>query len=119
MMAEPKDKRANSLNGIGVVKLCINIHPSGIGDKVDQAPQVIKQLTHLKAMLARSHRTVLKFDIHRNDKIAAYVTVRGAKALEILNRALQVKDYKLKHHCFSDTGSFGFGIKEHIDIGIK
>jgi large subunit ribosomal protein L11e len=119
MAAEPKDKRANPLNAIRVAKLCININPGGVGDKVNQASRVIQQLTDQRAMLARSHRTIPKFGIRRNDKIAAYVTVRGPKALEILNRALQVKDYELKQHCFSDTGNFGFGIKEHIDLGIK
>jgi large subunit ribosomal protein L11e len=115
----PKDKRPNRLNQIRVGKLCININPGGVGDKVNQASRVTQQLTGQKAMLARSRRTIPKFGIRRNDRIAAYVTVRGPKALEILNRALQVRDYELKHGCFSDTGSFGFGIKEHIDLGIK
>jgi large subunit ribosomal protein L11e len=117
--AEVKDKRENPMRQIRVAKLCININPGGVGDKVNQASRVIQQLTGQKAMLARSRRTIPKFGIRRNDKIAAYVTVRGPKAVEILNRALQVKDYELSHHCFSDTGNFGFGIKEHIDLGIK
>ena len=31
----------------------------------------------------------------------------------------QVKEYELHAHNFSDTGNFGFGIEEHIDLGIK
>lgn len=31
----------------------------------------------------------------------------------------QVKEYELYRENFSDTGSFGFGIQEHIDLGIK
>jgi large subunit ribosomal protein L11e len=69
--------------------------------------------------LARSHRTIPKFGVRRNDKIAAYVTVRGAKALKILNNALQVQDFEISSRCFSSTGNFGFGIKEHIDLGLK
>ena len=32
---------------------------------------------------------------------------------------LKVKDNELKKGCFSNTGNFGFGINEHIDLGIK
>lgn len=31
----------------------------------------------------------------------------------------QVREYELKKNNFSDTGNFGFGIQEHIDLGIK
>ena len=32
---------------------------------------------------------------------------------------LQVREYELKRENFSATGNFGFGIAEHIDLGIK
>ena len=48
-----------------------------------------------------------------------WVTVRGFKANEILDRGLKVKEYELKRKNFSDTGCFGFGITEHIDLGLK
>jgi large subunit ribosomal protein L11e len=30
-----------------------------------------------------------------------------------------VKEYELRKDCFSDTGNFGFGVQEHIDLGLK
>lgn len=48
-----------------------------------------------------------------------HVTVRGEKAMEILERGLKVKEYELNRKNFSITGNFGFGITEHIDLGIK
>merc|ERR1712173_309766 len=54
-----------------------------------------------------------------NEKIAVYVTVRGERAAEILDRGLKVKEYELRERNFSKTGCFGFGIREHIDLGIK
>lgn len=59
------------------------------------------------------------FSIRRNEKIAVWVTVRGEKAEEILERGLKVKEYELKRSNFSSMGNFGFGIQEHIDLGIK
>ena len=47
------------------------------------------------------------------------IQVRGFKANEILDRGLKVKEYELKKVNFSNTGCFGFGITEHIDLGLK
>merc|ERR1719284_1245008 len=51
--------------------------------------------------------------------VACHVTVRGEKAEEILERGLKVKEYELRKKNFSKKGSFGFGITEHIDLGLK
>ena len=59
------------------------------------------------------------FHYGRNEKIAVHVTVRGEKATEILERGLKVKEYELQRKNFSATGNFGFGVTEHIDLGIK
>jgi len=63
--------------------------------------------------------TVRSFGIRRNEKIAVHCTVRGPKAEEILEKGLKVKEYELRRGNFSQTGNFGFGIQEHIDLGIK
>lgn len=80
---------------------------------------------NLWAFLARivvigtARYTVRSFGIRRNEKIACYVTVRGDKAMQLLESGLKVKEYELLRRNFSDTGCFGFGIQEHIDLGIK
>jgi large subunit ribosomal protein L11e len=68
---------------------------------------------------SKARYTVRTFGIRRNEKIAVHTTVRGEKALEILERGLKVKEYELRKRNFSETGNFGFGISEHIDLGIK
>jgi large subunit ribosomal protein L11e len=60
------------------------------------------------------HRRLTTFD-----RIAVHVTIRGPKAEEILERGLKVKEYELRKRNFSESGNFGFGISEHIDLGIK
>lgn len=47
------------------------------------------------------------------------MTVRGEKAMQLLESGLKVKEYELLRRNFSDTGCFGFGIQEHIDLGIN
>lgn len=39
--------------------------------------------------------------------------------MEILERGLKVKEYELEKVNFSQSGNFGFGITEHIDLGLK
>ncbi|KAL7185363.1 hypothetical protein ACSBR2_027328 [Camellia fascicularis] len=47
------------------------------------------------------------------------VRVRGEKAMQLLASGLKVKEYELLRRNFIETGCFGFGIQEHIDLGIK
>ena len=75
--------------------------------------------TRSSPVLPLARYTVRSFSIRRNEKIAVWVTVRGEKAEEILERGLKVKEYELKKSNFSSAGNFGFGIQEHIDLGIK
>merc|ERR1712146_367369 len=77
------------------------------------------QLTGQQPVFSKARYTVRTFSIRRNEKIAVHVTVRGDKALQLIQAGLKVKEFELIRRNFSDTGNFGFGISEHIDLGIK
>ncbi len=36
-----------------------------------------------------------------------------------MERGIKVKEYELKSSSFTDAGCFGFGIDEHIDLGLR
>ena len=84
-----------------------------------RASKVLEQLTGQTPVTSKARYTVRTFGIRRNEKIAVHVTIRGPKAEEILERGLKVKEYELRRKNFSDTGNFGFGIQEHIDLGAR
>ncbi|XP_033176698.1 60S ribosomal protein L11-like [Bombus impatiens] len=102
-------------------KVCVAIVVEVFGKNVVYSGMciVLEQLTGQQPVFSKARYTVRSFGIRRNEKIAVHCTVRGAKAEEILERGLKVREYELRKENFSGTGNFGFGIQEHIDLGIK
>eukprot|EP01088_Endostelium_zonatum_P006884 TRINITY_DN19024_c0_g1_i1.p1 TRINITY_DN19024_c0_g1~~TRINITY_DN19024_c0_g1_i1.p1 ORF type:complete len:266 (-),score=86.49 TRINITY_DN19024_c0_g1_i1:40-837(-) len=112
-------KKSDVMRKIKIDKVIVNICVGESGDKLTRAGKVLEQLTGQKPVTARARITIRSFGIKRNEKIGVHTSVRGNKALEILEKGLKVKEYELKDANFSQTGTFGFGIDEHIDLGLK
>ena len=112
-------KEENVMRNIQIDKLVINCCVGEPGDKLTKATKVLKDLSGQEPVLNQAKITIRSFSIRRGDKIAAHVSIRGDKAKDILERGLKVKDFQLKKDSFSNNGTFGFGIQEHIDLGLR
>merc|ERR1712162_38494 len=100
-------------------KLIINIAVGESGDRLTKAVRVLQQLSDQTPVESVARYTVRTFGIRRNEKIACHVTVRGEKAMDLIERGLKITDYEISAKHFSATGNFGFGVNEHIDLGLK
>eukprot|EP01118_Nematostelium_gracile_P013689 TRINITY_DN519_c0_g1_i2.p1 TRINITY_DN519_c0_g1~~TRINITY_DN519_c0_g1_i2.p1 ORF type:complete len:194 (-),score=56.77 TRINITY_DN519_c0_g1_i2:52-633(-) len=115
-----EERKPNPMKNVFIEKLCLNISVGQSGDRLTRASKVLEQLTGGQTpVTSKARYTVRTFGIRRNEKIACHVTVRGEKAAELLEKGLKVKEYELKASNFSNNGNFGFGVDEHIDLGIK
>ena len=97
------------MRGVRVAKLILNISVGEAGDRCTKAAKVLEQLTGQVPVFGSARYTVRSFSIRRGEKIGCSVTVRGEKALQLIEAGLKVKEYELLKRNFSDTGCFGFG----------
>ncbi|KAE8798039.1 60S ribosomal protein L11 [Hordeum vulgare] len=72
----------------------------GISDKA--AHEVLEQLSGQSSVFSKARYTVRSFGIRPNEKIACYVTIRGEKAMQLLESGLKVKELLLRCvHCYA------------------
>merc|ERR1711966_85052 len=119
MDVRKKEKSDNKMREIKIEKLILNLCTGESGDTLTKAAKVLEDLTSQKPVESKARYTIRSFSIKRNEKIAVHVTVRGKQAETLLQNALKVKEHELRKGNFSEDGNFGFGIDEHIDLGIK
>lgn len=109
----------NPMRRITIEKVVVNICPGKPGEPLEKAKRVLTLLTGMKPAERRARKTIKEFGVRKREPIAAIVTLRGNKAEEFLERALDAINRKVKMSSFQD-GVFSFGIKEHIQFpGVK
>merc|ERR1711988_724295 len=113
------DKKDNVMRAVICDKLIINIAVGESGDRLTKAVRVLQQPSDQTPVENVARYTVRTFGIRRNEKIATHVTVRGKKAMDLFEKGLKITDYEISAKHFSDSGNFGFGVNEHIDLGLK
>merc|ERR1711912_73749 len=121
ILSEPNMPRNpdNVMRKVICDKLIINIAVGESGDRLTKAVRVLQQLSDQTPVENTARYTVRTFGIRRNEKIATHVTMRGDKARDMIERGLKITDYEISAKHFSSSGNFGFGVNEHIDLGLK
>src|SRR3989475_9044034 len=105
---------------ISVEKVVVNIGVGEAGDKLLKAVKVLELVTAQKPVQTLSRSTIRDWGIRRNMPIGARVTLRGAKAVDFLKKALSIRSNRLAAYSFDPLGNFSFGVPDYTDFeGMK
>ena len=99
---------------IAAVKL--NVSLGVAGDALERAKTILENITGQSPTETFAKDTWRSWGIRKGQPVGATVTLRGARAYELLMSLFHAKEYKLKARSIDQQGNFGFGIAEHIDI---
>jgi len=103
-----------------IAKVTVNIGVGESGERLQKAAKVLKELTGQEPSTRYARRTIKEFGIRKGEPIAVVVTLRGRRARDFLEKALEAVGRRIKASSFDDYGNVSFGIKEHIMLpGIK
>jgi len=103
-----------------IAKVTVNTGVGESGERLQKAAKVLKELTGQEPSTRYARRTIKEFGIRKGEPIAVVVTLRGRRARDFLEKALEAVGRRIKVSSFDDYGNVSFGIKEHIMLpGIK
>lgn len=101
-------------------KVVVNLNVGKSGTPLENASNVLIELTGQKPIKRKAKKTIRDFGIRQGEPISCVVTLRKQPAITFLRKVLPVLDNKLSLSSFDKHGNFSFGLKEHIEIaGVK
>ena len=110
----------NVMRNIRVEKITLNIGAGKDQTKLEKGMILLKNITGLNPVKTFTSKRIPEWGLRPGLPIGCKLTLRRAKALEVLKRLLDAKDYKLKPSQFDSSGNLSFGVHEYIDIpGVK
>lgn len=107
---------AHPLRRVRVVKVVVNAGVGESGEPRAKAERVLKMITSQKPAATRSRETNRDFGIRLGQEIGCKVTLRGAKAMEFIDRAFQARDRQLDPLSIDRAGNVSFGIPDYTDF---
>ncbi|MCD6428305.1 MAG: 50S ribosomal protein L5 [Desulfurococcales archaeon] len=103
-----------------IAKVTVNIGVGESGERLQKAAKVLRDLTGQEPSIRYARRTIKEFGIRKGEPIAVVVTLRGERARNFLEKALEAIGRRIKASSFDDYGNVSFGIREHIMLpGVK
>jgi len=84
------------------------------GEPLAHAEDIVEEITGQQSVRTTADQTIGEFGVRQGDPIGVKVTLRGERAREFLETALEIGD--VSRGQFDDTGNLSLGIEEHTDF---
>ena len=108
------------MRNLRIEKVTLNIGAGKDQVKLEKGINLLKNITGLKPVKTFTSKRIPEWGLRPGLPIGCKLTIRKGKAIEILKRLLDAKDFNLKINQFDNNGNVSFGIHEYIDIpGVK
>ncbi len=103
----------NAMRQIFIEKVVLSC--GAIGDNLTKAKKLLDLISASKTQVVASQKRIPDFDVRPGLEVGVQVTLRGKKAVALLNRLLGAIDNQLTLKQIS-ANHFSFGIEEYIEI---
>ena len=114
-------KHANVMEVGGITKVVVNM---GVGEAAHDSKQIegaardLAAITGQKAQITKARKSIAQFKLREGQPIGAYVTLRGDRMWEFLDRLIsislpRIRDFRgLSPKQFDGHGNYTFGLTE-------
>ena len=114
-------KHANVMEVGGITKVVVNM---GVGEAAHDSKQIegaardLAAITGQKAQITKARKSIAQFKLREGQPIGAYVTLRGDRMREFLDRLIsislpRIRDFRgLSPKQFDGNGNYTFGLTE-------
>ena len=114
-------KHANVMEVGGITKVVVNM---GVGEAAHDSKQIegaardLAAITGQKAQITKARKSIAQFKLREGQPIGAYVTLRGDRMWEVLDRLIsislpRIRDFRgLSPKQFDGNGNYTFGLTE-------
>ena len=99
-----------------IEKVTVNLGVGAPGENLENAKKLLGSLTDATIIETKAKGRNPVFKLRKGLPIGAKTTLRGQRALDFLNKALDARKRKLSASNFDKNGNFSFGIAEYIDF---
>ncbi len=106
----------NRMQAARIEKVTLNVGAGKDQNRLEKGVTVIKMITGISPQKTITQERIPTWGLRPGLPVGAKLTLRKAKAVEILKRLLEAKEKKLTPSQFDGAGNVSFGIHEYIDI---
>ncbi|MDY6779506.1 MAG: 50S ribosomal protein L5 [Halobacteria archaeon] len=115
MSSEPSTDDLHEMREPKIEKVVVHVGVGEGGRDLRNAEEIVEEITGQESVRTQAKQNQPDFGIRKGEPIGVMVTLRGDRAHEFLDEALEIVETVPKSS-FDEYGNFSFGVEEHTDF---